>query len=82
MKAKALTISLVLVAFIASSMTAPPAGTANTHLESREFIFTTDADFDQGMLVNVNHDAPNNDQLQLNEQTQPFPFVEDRHQYW
>ena len=37
--------------------------------------YTTDADFDEGTLVNVNHDAPNNDQLQLNEETEPFPFI-------
>jgi streptogramin lyase len=34
-----------------------------------------DADFDEGTLLNVNHDAPNSDQLQLNETTAPFPFV-------
>jgi streptogramin lyase len=28
--------------------------------------FTLDADFDRGTLVNLNHDAPNGDQLQLN----------------
>ncbi len=37
--------------------------------------YTLDADFDEGNLVNVNHDAPNNDQLQLNEDTKPFPFI-------
>jgi streptogramin lyase len=37
--------------------------------------YTLDADFDLGTLVNVNHDAPNNDQLQLNWVTEPFPFI-------
>ncbi|NBB74119.1 MAG: T9SS type A sorting domain-containing protein [Bacteroidetes bacterium] len=37
--------------------------------------YTTDADFNEGTLVNVNHDAPNNDQLQLNETTTTFPFI-------
>jgi hypothetical protein len=37
--------------------------------------YTLDADFDEGTLVNVNHDAPNNNQLQLNQVTEPFPFV-------
>lgn len=37
--------------------------------------YTLDADFDEGNLLNVNHDAPNNDQLQLNTVTTPFPFV-------
>jgi len=33
--------------------------------EAQTRTYTTDADFDEGTLVNVNHDAPNNDQLQL-----------------
>lgn len=37
--------------------------------------YTLDADFDGGTLLNVNHDAPNNNQLQLNKTTAPFPFV-------
>ena len=36
--------------------------------------YTLDADFDEGTLLNLNHD-PNHDQLQLNRVTQPFPFV-------
>lgn len=44
----------------------PPGGTAT---------YTTDADFNEGTLLNVNHDAPNNNQLQLNETAEPFPFV-------
>ena len=36
--------------------------------------YTIDADFDEGTLLNVNHD-PNHDQLQLNQITEPFPFV-------
>ncbi|MFH1687944.1 MAG: T9SS type A sorting domain-containing protein [bacterium] len=37
--------------------------------------YTLDADFDEGTLINVNHDSPNNDRLQLNETARPFPFV-------
>lgn len=37
--------------------------------------YTVDAEFDQGTLINVNHDAPNNDQLQLNESGEPFNFI-------
>ena len=37
--------------------------------------FTLDADFDLGNLLNLNHTSPNNNQLQLNTVTQPFPFV-------
>jgi len=42
-------------------------------------VYTLDADFDEGVLFNVNHDAPNNDQLQLNTagdiQTLPVLYV-------
>jgi len=40
-----------------------------------DVLYTTDADFDQGTLVSVNHNAPYNDQLQLNSPTEPFPFI-------
>jgi len=36
-------------------------------VRSQNQTYTTDADFDLGVLVEVNHDAPNNDQLQLND---------------
>ncbi len=38
-------------------------------------IYTTDADFDLGVLFNVNHTAPNNNQLQLNVQSSTFPLL-------
>ncbi|MEX0817212.1 MAG: hypothetical protein WD027_07185, partial [Gaiellales bacterium] len=38
-------------------------------------LYTLDAQFDQGTLVNVNHDAPRNNQLQLNATTSTFPFI-------
>ena len=38
--------------------------------------YTLDADFDEGVLINVNHDAPNNDQLQLDTTApEPLPFI-------
>ena len=37
--------------------------------------YTTDADFDTGVLTQVQHDAPFNDQLQLVTQELPFPYV-------
>jgi sugar lactone lactonase YvrE len=37
--------------------------------------YTSDADWDQGTLVNTNHTAPNSNQLQLNEDTSTFPFI-------
>jgi PKD repeat protein len=42
---------------------------------SKDYTYTLDADFELGTLLNVNHDAPGNDQLQLNKQAKPFPFV-------
>jgi PKD repeat protein len=42
---------------------------------SRDFTYTLDADFELGTLLNVNHDAPGSDQLQLNKEAKPFPFV-------
>ncbi len=41
----------------------------------KNVLYTTDADFDQGTMVSVNHDSPNNDQLQLDQPTEPFPFI-------
>jgi hypothetical protein len=37
--------------------------------------YTLDADFDQGLLFNVNHTAPNGNQLQLNQQIGTFPLL-------
>lgn len=37
-----------------------------------DLAYTTDADFDAGTLTGVNHDAPNNDQLQLGSQGNAF----------
>ena len=38
-------------------------------------VYTTDADFDLGVLSGVNHDAPNNNQLQLNKVGTTFPVM-------
>ena len=41
-----------------------------------QFPFTRDADFDRGILLQLNHDPPNNDQLQVNEPVVvSFPFI-------
>ena len=42
---------------------------------AQERTYTLDADFDEGTLVNINHDSPNNDQLQLDSQATPFNFI-------
>ncbi|MGR0482376.1 MAG: Vgb family protein [Candidatus Electronema sp. V4] len=41
---------------------------------AEERTWTLDADFDEGTIVNLNHD-PNHDQLQLNDFAQPFRFI-------
>jgi len=64
---------MVLLALIGASILLMNVGGAGALVGSRTY--TLDVDFDEGLLVNVNHDAPNNDQLQLNETTTPFPFV-------
>lgn len=38
-------------------------------------VYTTDADFDLGTIVNLNHNPPFNNQLQLNPTAEPFPFI-------
>lgn len=50
-------------------------GAATAQVIGVNVLYTTDADFDRGTLVSVNHDAPNNDQLQLDQPTVPFPFI-------
>lgn len=37
--------------------------------------YTLDADFDLGLLFNVNHNSPNNNQLQLSQQIGTFPLL-------
>ena len=37
--------------------------------------YTLDADFDEGTLINVNHDTPFNDQLQLIDSGEAFNFI-------
>ncbi|MCH8151626.1 MAG: hypothetical protein IH830_04555 [Planctomycetes bacterium] len=43
--------------------------------QGQSMTWTTDTDFDEGTKVNVNHDGPNHDQLQLNQQVSSFPFI-------
>ena len=52
-----------------------PISTTLAQVPGSDVLYTTDADFDQGTLVSVNHDAPYNDQLQLDSPTEPFPFI-------
>lgn len=52
-----------------SSLSATPQGSPTCN-----YTYTLDADFDRGVLLNVNHASPNNDQLQLNIGTASLPF--------
>ncbi|WP_197043307.1 Vgb family protein [Saccharothrix sp. NRRL B-16314] len=64
------TVGALLLPFVVgvpSASAAPVPG--------EDVLYTLDADFDQGVLQDVNHDAPNNDQLQLSRQSVFFPFV-------
>lgn len=45
------------------------------HADAGSVTYTLDADFDVGTLQNVNHDNPNNDQLQLNLSGVGFPIL-------
>ncbi len=68
LRALAAATSIVLLAALpVPASAAPVAGT--------DVLYTTDADFDSGVLQDVNHDAPNNDQLQLTRSTVFFPYV-------
>jgi hypothetical protein len=51
-------------------------GTASSAAVSgTDVTYTLDGDFDKGTLVNVNHDAPKSNQIQLNETLSTFPFI-------
>lgn len=70
MTVRSLAVASLVLAGLGSvpqpAQTAPVPGTTVT--------YTTDGDFDQGTLVDVNHDVVH-DQLQLNRTTAFFPFV-------
>jgi hypothetical protein len=63
----ALLLALAALPAITSAGAVPPTGNPAT--------YTLDTHFDEGTLVNVNHDAPNNDQLQLDSIATPFNFI-------
>ena len=64
----ALAFAALLVAICSMPATA-------THLTGVPATYTIDLDFDDGALINVNHDSPNNNQLQLNARGEPFNFI-------
>ena len=70
---KALLFILVVVFVGGTAWT--PDRSVTAQVPGNDVLYTTDADFDQGTLIGVNHDPPLNDQLQLNSPTEPFPFI-------
>ncbi|MDU0288323.1 hypothetical protein [Saccharothrix longispora] len=52
-----------------------PATASAAPVAGEDVLYTLDADFDRGVLQDVNHDAPNGDQLQLDRRTTFFPYV-------
>jgi streptogramin lyase len=65
--AVAVALPVAPAAFVAPAADAAVPGT--------NVLYTLDADFDQGVLQDVNHNAPNNNQLQLNRTSVFFPYV-------
>ena len=62
----------ILAVFFVALIIGVPASAAA--VPGGDVLYTSNADFDKGTLVNVNHDdVP--DQLQLNKDTSTFPFV-------
>src|SRR5688572_14418810 len=67
--------SAIVALFVLSAAAVLRPVLVETVVISTDKLYTLDADFDQGTMVNVNHDAPNNNQLQLNTTTSTFPFI-------
>lgn len=65
----AITSTALALLTASNTLSAAPQGASICN-----FTYTTDADFDRGVLLNVNHASPNNDQLQLNIGTASLPF--------
>ncbi|MCA1707593.1 MAG: hypothetical protein LC808_31710, partial [Actinobacteria bacterium] len=73
-------MSLGLVVWTAVSVIVPTlvlsaSPAAGAPVPGTSVTYTDDADFEKGTLVNVNHDAPNNNQLQLNKTSGTFRFI-------
>jgi DNA-binding beta-propeller fold protein YncE len=66
-----------LTALACLTVTLPliPAPAAADPVTGSDVLYTSDADFDSGVLTDVNHDAPNGDQLQLDRTNTFFPYV-------
>jgi len=70
---KAIALLWVSTSIVGSLLAAAVQPAAAVPVTGTDVTYTTDADFDQGALANVDHDAPDNDQLQVS--TGTFPFI-------
>jgi phosphate/phosphite/phosphonate ABC transporter binding protein len=69
-------LSLVLIVFITGFFSIWHIdGSVIAQVPGKDILYTLDEDFDLGTLVGVNHDSPNNDQLQLDPIISSFPFI-------
>jgi phosphate/phosphite/phosphonate ABC transporter binding protein len=71
---KLLSLTLIFI-FVSIFTICQVDGSAIAQVSGKDILYTTDADFDLGTLVGVNHDSPNNDQLQLDPIISSFPFI-------
>jgi hypothetical protein len=71
-KYKMLSVFMIVALMLAALGTPVSVSAQNS---GNDVLYTTDVDFDKGTLVSVNHNAPYNDQLQLDSQIKPFPFI-------
>jgi streptogramin lyase len=69
------TAFVATAALPASLLIMLPAAAEAAPVAGRDVTYTLDGQFDQGVLQDVDHDAPNNDQLQLDRSSVFFPFV-------
>jgi hypothetical protein len=60
---------------VASTVAAAVLAAMSAHAVAASKTYTVDADFDLGVLSGVNHDAPNNNQLQLSATGTTFPIM-------
>jgi hypothetical protein len=69
---------LFILVFVTGTASLPGRGAMAqepAQVLGNDVLYTTDSDFDRGTLLSVNHNSPYNDQLQLDSQTKPFPFI-------
>ncbi|MGY0236118.1 Vgb family protein [Longispora urticae] len=69
------TLGALLALALPLSLLVIPSAAQAAPVPGSNVLYTTDAQFDQGVLNDVNHNAPNGNQLQLDKAQAFFPFV-------